>query len=66
MVPEGGPERTEDGLLPKDGGWCVLDALEAVRRRCEGMGMWPRLEGAKPMFEQLGVGYQRAGAARAR
>jgi uncharacterized cupin superfamily protein len=57
MVPEAPPERTEHGLQPTgDEGWYVLNAREAVWRRWPGMGTWPRLEGARPVFEQLGVG----------
>jgi uncharacterized cupin superfamily protein len=49
-------ERTEHGLLPAGEGWFVLNAREAAWRRCEGLGKWPRLEGATPMFAQLGLG----------
>ena len=56
MVPESRLERTDDGLLPVRDGWFVLNAREAVWRRWQGIGKWPRLEGATPMFSQLGVG----------
>jgi quercetin dioxygenase-like cupin family protein len=56
VVPEAPLERTEHGLLPAGDGWFVLNAREAAWRECEGMGKWPRLEGATPRFEQLGFG----------
>jgi Cupin domain len=56
MVPEAPLEHTEHGLLPTGEGWFVLNAREAVWRVCEGLGKWPRLEGATPMFPQLGLG----------
>jgi quercetin dioxygenase-like cupin family protein len=56
MVPEAPPEQTEHGLQPVSDGWFVLNAREAAWRHCEGMGKWPRLEGATPIFPQLGVG----------
>ena len=56
MVPEAPLERTKDGLLPAGDGWFVLNAREAEWRRWEGMGKWPRLEGATARFAQLGVG----------
>ena len=56
VVPEAPLEQTEDGLLPAGEGWFVLNARDAAWRRCDGMGKWPRLEGARPMFPQLGVG----------
>jgi quercetin dioxygenase-like cupin family protein len=56
MVPEAPLERTEHGLLPAGDGWFVLNAREAEWRVWEGLGKWPRLEGATPRFEQLGVG----------
>jgi mannose-6-phosphate isomerase-like protein (cupin superfamily) len=49
-------EQTEDGLLPAGEGWFVLSAREAAWRQCEGLGRWPRLEGNRPMFPQLGLG----------
>jgi quercetin dioxygenase-like cupin family protein len=55
-VPEAPLERTENGLLPAGDGWYVVNARDAEWRRWEGMGNWPRLEGATPRFEQLGVG----------
>jgi quercetin dioxygenase-like cupin family protein len=55
VVPEAPLERTEHGLLPAGDGWFVLNAREAAWRECEGMGKWPRLEGATPTFEQLGL-----------
>lgn len=56
MVPEAPLERLPEGLQPAGDGWFVLNAREAVWRRCEGIGRWPRLEGATPRFEGLGVG----------
>jgi quercetin dioxygenase-like cupin family protein len=56
MVPEAPLEQTEDGPLPGGEGWFVLNAREAAWRRCEGMGKWPRLEGSRPIFPQLGIG----------
>lgn len=56
MVPEAPPEQTDEGLLPVEDGWFVLNAREAVWRVCPGTGKWPRLEGATPMFPQLGLG----------
>jgi quercetin dioxygenase-like cupin family protein len=56
VVPEAPLEHTEYGLLPAGEGWFVLNAREAEWRRWDGLGRWPRLEGAKPMFEQLGLG----------
>ena len=57
MVPEAEFEQTEHGLLlkPRDG-WFVLNAREAQWRVWPGMAKWPRLEGAKAIFPQLGVG----------
>jgi uncharacterized cupin superfamily protein len=58
MVPEAPPAETEHGLQPTgEPGWYVLNAREAVWRRWP-LGTWPRLEGATPVFEQLGVGLQ--------
>ena len=54
MVPEAQLEQTEHGLLLDGDGWFVLNAREAQWRR--GLGKYPRLEGARPMFSQLGVG----------
>ena len=56
MVPEARFEQTEHGLLlvPKDG-WFVLNAREAQWRDWAGQ-RWPRLEGAKPIYPQLGIG----------
>lgn len=54
-VPEAPFERTDEGLLLVGNGWFVLNAREAQWRRCPGLGKWPRLEGATPRFEQLGV-----------
>jgi quercetin dioxygenase-like cupin family protein len=56
MVPEAPLEQTEHGLLPAGEGWFVLNAREAEWRVWEGIGKWPRLEGRKAMFPQLGVG----------
>ncbi len=56
MVAEAKFEQTEHGLLlvPRDG-WFVLNAREAQWRDWAGQ-RWPRLEGAKAIFPQLGVG----------
>jgi quercetin dioxygenase-like cupin family protein len=56
MVPEAPLEQTDDGLLPAGDGWFVLNAREAGWRRWDEMGKWPRLEGARPIFPQFGVG----------
>jgi mannose-6-phosphate isomerase-like protein (cupin superfamily) len=56
VVPEAPLEQTEHGLLPAGEGWFVLNAREAAWRDSEGLGKWPRLEGGRPMFEQLGLG----------
>ena len=56
MVAEAPFEQTEHGLLLAGDGWFVLNAREAEWRRWDGMGKWPRLEGATARFEQLGVG----------
>jgi quercetin dioxygenase-like cupin family protein len=56
VVPEAPLEETDDGLLPAGEGWFVLNAREVAWRRCEGMGKWPRLEGSRPIFPQLGLG----------
>ena len=55
MVPEAPLEQTEHGRLLVGDGWFVLNAREAEWRRWA-LGKWPRLEGATPRFEQLGVG----------
>jgi uncharacterized cupin superfamily protein len=56
VVPEAPLEQTEHGLLPAGEGWFVLNAREAEWRVWERRGKWPRLEGATPMFPQLGLG----------
>jgi uncharacterized cupin superfamily protein len=56
VVPEAPLEQTPEGLLPAREGWFVLNAREAAWREAKGMGKWPRLEGATPMFPQLGLG----------
>jgi quercetin dioxygenase-like cupin family protein len=57
MVPEAPLEQTEHGLLPAAGeGWFVLNAREAMWREVGDRERWPRLEGPRPVFEQLGVG----------
>ena len=56
MVPEAPLEETEAGFMPAGEGWFVLNAREAAWRRWEGMGRWPRLEGSRPIFPQLGIG----------
>lgn len=58
MVPERRLERTEHGLLPVgEDGWYVINAREAEWRE-HGLGKWPRLEGSKAVFPQLGLGIQ--------
>jgi mannose-6-phosphate isomerase-like protein (cupin superfamily) len=49
-------DHTEEGLLPAGEGWFVLNAREAAWRRWDGLGKWPRLEGSRPIFPQLGLG----------
>jgi uncharacterized cupin superfamily protein len=56
VVPEAPLEQTEHGLLLSGDGWFVLNARDAAWRECAGLGKWPRLEGATPRFEQLGLG----------
>ena len=57
VVREATLEQTEHGLLPTAGyGWFVVNAPEVVWRQVEGQERWPRLEGPRPVFEQLGVG----------
>jgi uncharacterized cupin superfamily protein len=56
MVAEAPLERTENGLLLVGDGWFVVNARESEWRRSEGMGKWPRLEGATPRYAQLGLG----------
>jgi quercetin dioxygenase-like cupin family protein len=55
-VPEAPLEETDQGLLLSGDGWFVLNTRDAQWRVCEGLGKWPRLEGATPRYEQLGVG----------
>lgn len=56
VVPEAAIEQTEHGLLLAGEGWFVLNARDAQWRECVGLGRWPRLEGARPIFPQLGLG----------
>ena len=56
MVREAPLEQTEHGFLPAGEGWFVLNAREAAWRQWEGLGKWPRLEGARANFPQLGLG----------
>ena len=56
MVPEAPLEQTDDGLLLTGEGWFVLNTREAQWRHCDGMGKWPRLEGSRAIYPQLGVG----------
>jgi quercetin dioxygenase-like cupin family protein len=56
MVPEASAEQTEHGLFPTEGGWFVVNARDVAWRLAEGRGRWPRLEGGRPHFAQLGVG----------
>lgn len=56
MILEAPLEHTEEGLLPAGDGWFFLNARAGVWRHCPGLGKWPRLEGATPRFEQLGLG----------
>jgi uncharacterized cupin superfamily protein len=55
MVPESRPESTEDGLVPKEEGWFVLNVREARWRHAEGRGAYCELEGDLD-FPQLGIG----------
>jgi uncharacterized cupin superfamily protein len=55
IVPEAPLEKKEHGLLPAGEGWFVLNARDAEWRVWEQRGKWPRLEGARPMFPQLGL-----------
>jgi quercetin dioxygenase-like cupin family protein len=55
MVPEAPLEQTDEGLQPAGEGWFVLNAREAVWRLWGGQ-RYPRLEGATPIFPQLGLG----------
>jgi uncharacterized cupin superfamily protein len=54
MVPEAELERTEHGLVPRGGGWFVLNARDARWSPAEGRGAYSDLEG-EPEFEQLGI-----------
>ena len=54
MVPEAQLEQTEHGLVPRDEGWFVLNARDAVWRPSEGRGVYCRFEG-EPEFPQVGV-----------
>jgi uncharacterized cupin superfamily protein len=56
IVPEAPFKQTEHGLLLAGEGWFVLNAREAEWRVWQGRGKWPRLEGARTMFAQLGLG----------
>jgi quercetin dioxygenase-like cupin family protein len=55
VSPEAPLERTEHGLLPAGDGWFVLNARDAEWRIWGGQ-KYPRLEGATPRFEHLGLG----------
>jgi uncharacterized cupin superfamily protein len=58
MVPESKLEKTEHGLVPKGGGWFVLNMRDAVWRHVDGRGAVALIaddfENA-PHFEQLGI-----------
>jgi uncharacterized cupin superfamily protein len=56
VVPEAPLEQTEHGLLLRGEGWFVMNARDAQWRRSPVRGKWPRLEGAVPIYPQLGVG----------
>ena len=56
VVPEAPIQRTQHGAMPAGEGWFVVNAREAEWRIWDGRGKWPRLEGASPMFVQLGLG----------
>jgi uncharacterized cupin superfamily protein len=47
-------EQTEHGLVPRGGGWYVVNAKDVPWSAAEGRGAYSRLEG-EPEFEQYGV-----------
>jgi uncharacterized cupin superfamily protein len=59
MVPESRLEQTEHGLVPKDGGWYVLNMRDAEWRQAEGRGavcvVGDDFEGWRRESDQLGV-----------
>jgi uncharacterized cupin superfamily protein len=59
MVPESKLEQTEHGLVPKDGGWYVLNMRDAEWRQAEGRGavcvVGDDFEGWRRESDQLGV-----------
>jgi uncharacterized cupin superfamily protein len=55
MVAEARLESSEDGLVPSEDGWYVLNAREARWRHAEGRGAYCSLEG-ELNFPQLGIG----------
>lgn len=57
MVPEASLESTDSGLVPKDGGWFVLNARDARWYHADGrtaVTAWEAEEG-EGEFEQLGI-----------
>jgi uncharacterized cupin superfamily protein len=58
MVPESKLEKTEHGLVPKGGGWFVLNMRDAVWRHVDGRGAVALIADDfenEPNFEQLGI-----------
>jgi uncharacterized cupin superfamily protein len=55
MVAEARLESSDDGLVPSEDGWYVLNAREARWRHAEGRGAYCNLEG-NLNFPQLGIG----------
>jgi uncharacterized cupin superfamily protein len=58
MVPESKLEKTEHGLVPKGGGWFVLNMRDAVWRNVDGRGAVALIADDfenEPHFEQLGI-----------
>ena len=54
MIPESQIEQTETGLVPRGGGWFVVNAREARWRQAPGRSAVCDFEG-EPEFSQLGI-----------
>jgi uncharacterized cupin superfamily protein len=54
VVREARVEKTEDGLVPKDDGWFVVNARDVPWRRADGRGAVSMFEGETD-FPQLGI-----------
>src|ERR1700716_2218951 len=54
MIPESQIEQTETGLVPRGGGWFVVNAREARWRTAPGRSAVCDFEG-EPEFSQLGI-----------